>query len=109
MFTEVDEVARLTSAVLLRREQATQALDEVRKLVRATELAIQESRRLIAANDVLFRALPGSGTIRLNPLTTSQLENLALLVAKARGGHAFIWNPSKALPVINPTQSAAIH
>jgi hypothetical protein len=106
MFTEVDEAVQLTAAVLLRREQAARTIDQVRSLVRATEQAIEESRKLMAANDALFGAF--HGTTCPDPLTAAQLENLAQLVAKARGGCAFIWNPSGTLPVFNPAQSAAI-
>jgi hypothetical protein len=108
MLTEVEDAVRLTTAVLQRREQATQTLDQVRSLVQASEKAVLESRKLLASNEILLGALLGQPEIDPEPLTAGQLEELAQLVAKARGGHAFLWNPSHALPVFNPTQSAAI-
>jgi len=108
MWTEVEDAVRLTTAFLQRREQATQTLDQVRSLVQAGEKAVQESRKLLAGNEILLGALLARPEIDPEPLTACQLEELARLVANARGGHAFLWNPNHALPVFDPTQSAAI-
>jgi hypothetical protein len=109
MLTQVDDAIRLTTAVSLRLEQAKETVDQVKSLLRASEQAVQESRKLLAANDVLLGALLASRReLCPEPLTMSQLEDLAQRVAKARGGCAFVWNPSKALPIFISPESASI-
>jgi hypothetical protein len=105
---EVDDAVQLTSAVLLRRERATDTLRKVRSTVQATERAIEESRKLLAASEILLGQFQRVQNVSPAPLTTDQLEELAELVAKARGGYAFIWNANDVIPAFNSRPSSAI-
>jgi hypothetical protein len=107
MLMEVDEAIRLTSVVSLRREKTAEMLNQVRELVRVSDQAIEESRKLLAANDILLGTMLRC-EISPPPLSHRQLEDLAQMVAKARGGYAFVWNPNDAFPLFNSTASAAI-
>ncbi len=108
MWTELDDALRLASATMLRREQTREIVQQVQVLVESGRRAVEESRKLLALNDELLKALLLPRPVAPEPLTSSQLEELARLVANARGGYAFIWNAFGPVPVLDPAPSAAI-
>ena len=107
MLSEVEDATRLTSAVLLRRQQTFQFMGQVRSIVEAAKQAIEESRKLLAVNEALLAAIRPAQTAPVT-LTDLQLDELAVLISKSRGGHAFVWNAHRPLPIFDSKQSSAI-
>jgi hypothetical protein len=84
-----------------------QLLAQVRSMVEASREAIEQPRKLLAVNDAVLTALRPSATVP-DSLTCVQLDELAALITKARGGHAFVWNVNTTLPIFTSPQSTAI-
>jgi hypothetical protein len=41
-------------------------------------------------------------------LTDAELETLAALIAKSRGGHVFVWRAEDPLPIFDPQPTSRI-